>query len=78
MMQTALSSIKIRLEAEHQTVAAVQDELTTAQQQQASLQHMLQQEQNNAEEQTRQVHVPSLSSQFAQAWIDVHNCSQQF
>ena len=59
MMQTALSSIKVQLEAEHQTLAAVQDELSSAQQQQASLQHTLQQEQNHAEEQTRKVHLPS-------------------
>ena len=62
-MQTALNSMKVQLEAEHQTLAAVQDELSSAQQQQASLQHRVQQEQNHAEEQTsRQVHIP-----FAQA-----------
>ena len=80
-MQTALSSIKVQLEAEHQTLAAVQDELSGAQQQQAALQHTLQQEQNHAEEQTRKVYEPSSLHQTllrleSEMPADVHNCSQ--
>lgn len=55
-MQTALISVKLQLESEQQTLAAVQGELATAQQQQAALQHTLQQERNQVEEQTRKVH----------------------
>lgn len=58
-MQGALRSIKVQLETEHQTLAAVQDELSSAQQQQAALQHTLQQKQNHAEEQTRKVYEPA-------------------
>ena len=58
-MQATLRSIKVQLETEHQTLAAVQDELSCTQQQQAALQHKLQQEQNHAEEQTRKVYKPA-------------------
>lgn len=80
MMQTGLSSIKLQLEAEHQTLAALQDELSSAQQQQTSLQHTLQQEQNHAEEETRKVHLPSvlyhLLNLESAMLVDVYNCSQ--
>lgn len=59
MMQAALRSIKVQLETEHQTLTAVQDELSSAQQHQAALRHTLQQEQNHAEEQTRKVYEPA-------------------
>ena len=81
MMQTALSSIKVQLETEHQTLAAVQDELSHAQQQQASLQYTLQHEQNHAEEQTRKVHIPSglhhhLLKLQSEMLADLHHCCQ--
>lgn len=55
-MQNALNSVKVQLETEHQTLAAVQDELTGAQQQQGTLQQTLQEERSRAEELTRKVH----------------------